>query len=187
MKRGTAGSDAPLGARCGAGGLGALALAAGLADAGVAAAAEAADRSSDGAGSPFSGGGDDDGGGGGGTGGGGFGDEESAKRRERQWLAPKSGARSTRVGESYQCAIPELRGPRGGSGGGGSGSDSTEEEEEGVFTPSGLVRVVGGGSAGEGLTAAAVALLAAALAWRGDCAGSQSSSISLRNREKCWC
>lgn len=34
--------------------------------------------------------------------------ESFSKRREKQWLAPKSGQRVTRVGEDYQCAIPDL-------------------------------------------------------------------------------
>jgi hypothetical protein len=34
--------------------------------------------------------------------------EEDAKRREREWLAPRTGRRSTRVGEDFQCKIPEL-------------------------------------------------------------------------------
>jgi len=34
--------------------------------------------------------------------------EEDAKRREREWLAPRTGRRSTRVGEDFQCEIPEL-------------------------------------------------------------------------------
>ncbi len=31
--------------------------------------------------------------------------EEPSKRREQVWLAPKTGRRSTRVGEEYQVAV----------------------------------------------------------------------------------
>jgi hypothetical protein len=34
--------------------------------------------------------------------------ESFMKRREKEWLAPKSGPRSVRVGENYQCVIPDL-------------------------------------------------------------------------------
>lgn len=59
-------------------------------------------------------------------------DQEAAKRREREWLAPKTGRRTTRVGESFQCVIPALGSEQDSldnSGGGGGGSESSSHAD----------------------------------------------------------
>ena len=75
------------------------------------------------------GGGGSGGGGGGGSDDGGTSGEEQAKRREREWLAPRTGPRTTRVGDDFQCAdlptLGELPYDENGGGGGGSSSSTS--------------------------------------------------------------
>ena len=113
MKRSAAGSEAPAATS----GLDFIAAAAASSAAAAAslAAAEASDRgaaSSDGQTS-----------------------EEDAKRREREWLAPRTGRRTTRVGDDFQCAIPEL------------GSEPLEEDENEAVSGTGGVAGAGEGAA----------------------------------------
>ena len=49
--------------------------------------------------------------------------EAATKRREREWLAPKTGQRATRVGDNFQCVIPEL----------GAADDDDDDEDEDEF------------------------------------------------------